>query len=423
MSVASTISASKRGLARWALPADEGARRRRDRVLAALFLLSCVVLVLRAARKDEGVLARNREFGARFLAHADPYEDPARGHRVHGPYPPSYALVTVPLALVPEPVARAGWALLQVGALAAAFALVRRWLARGWPTLAPHASVVYACALLLASRYLLRDMAGGGGNLLYGVGAAWGVELALSGRTWPGAFALALPLVLKPNLAPLTAFLLARRRFGAFAATLVAAAVLAAAPALVYGASDYAALVERWTSDLASFARAVDLNDPASVPEGFPLADTTMNQSVRESLWRAFDPATAAWLARAAVLGLLGTAGALAWRARGVRAELQALAAFLCVCVLASPISWKAHHVALLPAFAVLVASALEPRRRWLAWLLVVYDVACVLLSEELVGKDAKNQLQAWSIVTWGALALVVASAVLVLRREAPTRE
>jgi hypothetical protein len=128
-------------------PSDLEARRRRDRVLLVIAFVLAVVLVVRAARKDDGVLQRNVEFGARFLAHQDPYEDPVRGHRVHGPYPPSYALVTAPLSLLPVPLARVTWALAQVGALVAGWYLVRRWAERAWPALAVHATVVYAAAL------------------------------------------------------------------------------------------------------------------------------------------------------------------------------------------------------------------------------------------------------------------------------------
>lgn len=79
------------------LPRDAPSQRRRDQILAVLALVAAILLVLRAARKEDGVLRRNVEFGARFLAHEDPYLDARHARRVHGPYPPSYALVTAPL--------------------------------------------------------------------------------------------------------------------------------------------------------------------------------------------------------------------------------------------------------------------------------------------------------------------------------------
>jgi hypothetical protein len=120
-------------------PGAEVSRRRRDALLALLFALALALLVARAARKQGGVLERNQAFGARFLAGADPYFDPALGHRLHGPYPPSLALVAAPLALLPEGVARVAWALAQVAALVRALAHDAALDAEYWPSLAVHA--------------------------------------------------------------------------------------------------------------------------------------------------------------------------------------------------------------------------------------------------------------------------------------------
>lgn len=402
----------------WLFPSGERSRARRNRVLAVLALVAAVFLVARAVRKDDGVLARNREFGARFLERTDPYVDPVRGHRVHGPYPPSYVIVTAPLALVSENAARLGWALLQITALACTYVLMRDWTRRGWPAAEPHAPVLFALALLLASRFLLRDMAGGGGNLVYAAAALWGVELALRERALAGGALLALSLVLKPNLAPFVVFLACARRWRAVVACIAVAALLVLAPGLWYGFEAWTALVERWVADLAQFGRAVNLADAREVPDGFPLAETSMNQSVREALWRALSPATAAVLTALVSAALLLVAGVTAARARGERELRAAAALFLPVCLLISPVSWKAHHVGLLALYFVLCAEARSAGRRWLGTLLVVYYGACVLLSEELVGKEWKNTLQEMSIVTLGALALFAAG-VVVARRDA----
>lgn len=400
-------------------PSDAAARSRRDRALLWIAAILAVVLVVRAALKNDGVLVRNQEFGARFARGEDPYFDPARGHRIHGPYPPSYALVTVPLSWLPTTPARVAWASLQIGALVAAFVLVRRWLRRAWPDEAPHASVVYALALLLASRFVLRDMAGGGGNLVYATCALWGIELALAHRDLLAGFLIGVPLVLKPNLAPLVLVLVFRGRWRALIATVAFTLTLFWIPALVFGVDAYAALASRWFGDVASFARVEDFGDAAQVPGGFPVSDSTMNQSLREALDRALggEHDLAAWIARSLSALFVAIAAWFVARARGARAELLAVLAFVPLSLLISPISWKAHHAALLPLFAVLVAAAIETTRgksrRWLQVVLVVYYVSCALLSEELVGKSFKNTLQAISVVTWGALALFVVAIAL----------
>jgi hypothetical protein len=177
----------------WLLPTSPEGRSRRDRVLLVLAVLAMVVLVARAARKEAGVLQSNQEFGERFLAGGDPYVVAETGERRHGPYPPSYVLACAPLASLPTPVARVAWALLQCGALVWLYVLSRRRLASLWPRAAPHAPVVFAGAVLLVSRFLLRDMAAGGGNLIYATLTLAGLELAERGRErrggWPSRWA------------------------------------------------------------------------------------------------------------------------------------------------------------------------------------------------------------------------------------------
>ncbi len=408
---------------RWLFPDDPVRRRRRDRVLLVLGIVLAVVLVLRAARKGDSVLVRNQEWGARFVERQDPYVDTLRGGRLHGPYPPSYAIVCAPLSMLPTGVARVVWALAQIGALAATFVLLRRWTARGWPQLAPHVPVLFALALILASRYVLRDMAGGGGNLLYGTCALWGIELALGGSAVASAFLLALPLVLKPNLAPLVLALPLRGRWRAFGVTIALALVLAWLPGMWFGASGWSELWSRWGHDVAAYSAVDDLSRADQVPEGFPVDDDGMNQSLRAALGRiAGDvPGLARWSARVgALLAILAAAWACA-RARGTRAEILGVLAMLPASLLASPIAWKAHHAVLLPLFALLAASALE-RRRWsaLATFLVSYWIACGVLSEELVGKAGKAWLQRASVVTWWTIAMLAATLARARRPDGP---
>jgi Glycosyltransferase family 87 len=401
---------------RFLFPDGSFARRRRDLVLGALFLALLVFLVARASRKDGGVLVRNQAFGARFLAREDPYFDAASGQRVYGPYPPSFVLVAAPLATIPTTAARIAWGSAQALALAAAWILLRRWCRRGWPDAAPHASVAFGFALLLASRYLLRDFAGGGGNLLFAVLALAGLELAFARRDALAGVPIALSLVLKPNLAPILLFLAARKRWKALASAAIAGAALFLLPAAWYGWSGYLDLAARWAEGVVAYARLDDLGRADLVPAGMPEPEAAMNQSLREAVHRFLrppgdsgapdvhvalaSPAVAGGLARGIGALLAGLACLVAFRSREGRSEVLAALAFLPLALLLSPISWKAHHVALLPLFFALVCEAVRSGSRALAVLLAVYWVACDLLSEEIVGSAAKEVLQSLSIVT-----------------------
>ncbi len=419
-------------------PEGQEARKRRDKVLLALLVLVLLGLVLRATRKPHGVLERNQQFGARFLRGQDPYFDPARGHRIHGPYPPSLALAAAPLSLLPTPAARVVWASLQGIAILGLFFILRGWARRWWPAQAPHAAVFYAGALLLASRFLLRDTAGGGGNLLYAVLAVLGLDLHFRGREKAAGIPIGLGLALKPNLAPLLLFFAVKRKFKTPLAALGTALVLAVLPGLFFGMESYLHLWSRWGRDVFTYLSLNDLHHAALVPDGMPPAKFAMNQCLREAVHRlfrapgdsgAFDvhllllsPAAASWAARLLGLALLGATLFTASRQAKERGTVLQALAFLPLSLLLSPVTWKAHHAALLPLFFVLLLET--ARRKGRPFLLpaglVLYYLACDMASQDILGKAAKNYLQALSVVTWFCLALLLGTLYLSAAKDSP---
>ncbi len=409
-------------------PQSPRGRAGRDKVLLVVLLLLLLALVLRATRKPHGVLERNQQFGARFLQGKDPYFDPSRGHRIHGPYPPSLSLMAAPLSLLPTGTARVVWAALQGGTILGLFFLLRGWARRWWPRQAPHAAVFYAGALLLASRYILRDTAGGGGNLLYSALAVLGLDLCFRGKEKTAGIPLALGLALKPNLAPLLLFFAVKRKYRTLLSALLGALVLFLLPGLYYGMGSYLHLWSRWVSDVLAYLSLNDLHRAALVPDGMPPAKFAMNQCLREAVHRlfrppgdsgAFDvhllllsPAVASWAARLLALVLVLLTAWKASRPAGPRTRVLQALAFFPLALLLSPVTWKAHHAALLPLFFVLLLEG--ARRNWRpTWLpagLVLYYLACDMASQDILGKAAKNYLQAVSVVTWFCLALLGAT-------------
>src|SRR5690606_17613638 len=70
--------------------------------------------------------------------------------------------------------------------------------------------------------------------------------------------------------------------------------------------------------------------------------------------------------------------------------------------LLLSPISWKAHHVGLIPAFFLIGLAALQGAR-W-AWVVAVIYVPLCVLGEELVGDAGKELQQSLYLTTLGTL-------------------
>ncbi len=414
----------------------------RKGLLIALLLAATIALGIRALHKRHGSLLRNRLFASRLLFTHDLYapwdED---GRPVHAPYPPSYGLVMAPLLLPPLPVARVLWVVLQMTILV----LVLRRLGLWWESLVPARAPpawIFVLPLFLVSRYLLRDTAGGGNNLVFG-GLVFlaccrpGEERGEDRRPLLG-LGLGLVLAAKPTPLLFLFWLLLRGRLRTAAVALLSAAALHLAPILILGSEGWLEAYSRWGRGVYLYATQADLFARPAL--GFP-PFTWMNQSLRCMLVRFLGevpPALAldgplwfqglGWtpeallpIRGAATLSVLSFFLLRLSRLRGAFAEAAGPSLCFAVTLLLSPISWKAHHVRLLPAFFTICAwIALAPRtsrhRGLLLGFLTAYALACTLLSEEILrfalgsaaaGKDAKNLLQSLYLVTFGCLALL----------------
>lgn len=413
------------------------------RIWWLVWLALAVVLAGRAASRkpSRGVLLDHVEFGRRALHGEDLYgpwrsSENAEPGPLHAPYPPSFALLTVPFHLLDaafgQRAARLGWALLQLASLVALALALRELLAPRAQALA-HAGAppwrwrwqwLWLGAFLLGARFVLRDTHGGGGNAIntaLAVGAFLGAE---RGRDRTAGALLAFSLVTKPTmvwLAPV--FWLAGRRRALGWTAAWAAAFLLLAFALCRG--DLAPWARWLAGSWALMTQADPWADPAF---GFPRF-AWMNTSLRLCVARwcgevpaefaarvpggiadgiGFAAPTVAWLTRAAGAAVLAAVLAAAWRGRAAASgRLWAVAAALVATLLLSPITWKGHHVALLPALLLTLHRAVVGRDRAAATLLALWFVPCALPGGDLVGDAMDERLNSLYVVTFGDLALL----------------
>lgn len=413
-----------------------------------LWIAIAIALVARATsrRESRGVILDHLEFGRRLLHGEDVYgpwkSDPDAPIRpLHAPYPPSFGLLTMPFAVLDAALgtraARAAWALLQLGCLLAA-ALAMRSLAA--PRAPPPAATQQRIAtrswqllcigtFVLGLRFVLRDMHGGGGNIInlgLCLGAFW---LAERQRPAAAGLLLAFSLVTKPTqlwLLPVFWLLGHRRTLGW---TVLSAAMFVLLTALLQRLE-----LAPWWRWIEGSWRLGTQPDPFAVPAlDFPPFEW-MNQSLRCALARWFgevpeqyaarvlvgmppglgwSTTAVAWLVRGSSLAALWLVLSTAWRARHhATARLWTFAAALVLSVLLSPLSWKAHHVALLPVLLLLLQRTVASsgaRRGWLIALLLGWTVCC-LPGGDLVGDDRSEWLNSLYIVTaWDVLLLLVA--------------
>ena len=424
---------------------------RAQRLWLVVWLLIGAVLLARATARPEtrGVILDHLEFGRRLWTGADvhgPWKpDPAAPVLpLHAPYPPSFGLLTGPFAavdaLLGHRAARGAWALLQLGCLVWIARVLRERLLAA-PTLAPPGAatpavlppasprwhLLWLLTALLSLRFLLRDLHGGGGNLINLALCLSAFAAAERGHAGRAGLLLAFSLVTKPTMVWLLPvfWLLGHRR--AIAATVAGAAAFVMLT-LVLQRFDVAPWT-RWLS--GSYALATQADAFADPAFDFPDFEW-MNQSLRCALARwlgdvpaefaakvewgvwpglGLSVATVQWITRAVSAALSALVLWTAWRARGTPgARLPAFAAALALSLLLSPLSWKAHHVALLPILFLLVHRAVVARSRGTWWLLGAWLVCCQL-GGDLVGDAADEWGNSLYVVTaWdvGLLAIAV---------------
>lgn len=419
---------------------------RANRIWLVVWILAAVVLVARATsrREAKGVILDHVEFGRRLWLGEDVY-GPWRSDvdaplaPLHPPYPPSFGLMTMPCALVAEVAgmraARAMWALVQIGCLVW-IARVLRDLLTGRAEHAPPAAndgraanwhLIWLLGALLLLRFLLRDMHGGGGNVINLALCLAAFADAERGKPLRAGLLLGFSLATKPTqlwLLPMFAVFGRWRALGWTAATGFGCVLVT----LALQRFDVAPWL-RWIEGTWALATQSDaFADPAL---GFPKFEW-MNQSLRCALARwlgevppefaakvawgvprglGFVQATVAMVTRIVSVSLLALTLVVGWRARrNAMGRMWAFAGALVLSVLLSPLSWKAHHMALAPVVVLLVHRALQRRERWI-WALFAGWVLCCQLGADLVGDAADEWGNSVYVVTAWDLALLVVAA------------
>ena len=395
----------------------------RDRwIMLVAAVILAAVLVPRATRSQGGSMRRTWLFADKVAHGVDPYtvDDP---RNLHVPYPPSYGIIMAPLSVLPLAAARALWAVLQVIALAGLVVLCLSWFRSMSGGPAPPLWLV-AGAFALVARYLWRDTAGGGGNLVFGALVAMaclrpGEAPGEDRHPWRGAL-LGIVLAAKPTPVLFLGWLWLRGRHRSFAVAIATAVALHMSPMLTLGAESWWAVETRWIEGVWRFATQPDLfADPAlsfprfswmhqslryclarycgTVPDEFVLVNPLFFQGI------GMGTAAIGGIRLLASVLLVGVTAMLLWRRRRATSawvEIGGVAAIICLTLLLSPITWKSYHVQLFPAFFAMLAL----RRRSVSVGLALYFVACVALAPWLIGRQGKEVLQSLYVVTFGAL-------------------
>jgi alpha-1,2-mannosyltransferase len=344
------------------------------------------------------------------------------------PYPPFWAVAHAPLTLLPRHAAQVLLYPLIAVALFVLLETLSRLSERELPIGAKGAFWVSAAAVLLASRFVVRDAPECGVNLAL-VALSWlGVALWMRRREAWGGCVLGFAIALKCTPALFLPYFVLKRQWKMVAATTAATAVFTLSPILIMGPSQYARTMTFWfTHAWEGFANP----DPSMGVLG---DEQLQNVSLRPALARflmhlpsghrsRFDhplsvdffdlsPVAAGVVVKLLLLALVA---GIAWQFRrrvAERSNLQVLwecATVSVLILLLSPITWGQHCVGVIPMlYLYLRAHACGiSHARWMYRGMAAYAALTLGLNRAFIGKEMTWLLDSYRLPTWCLLVLL----------------
>jgi hypothetical protein len=372
--------------------------------------------------KPRGDFSRHWEFGRRFVVDEFLYAD-----GLDVPYPPFFAVAYAPLSLLPLRVAKPLLFLVGFAALAGLLWILDALSKKALPLSRERLFWVAAATLLVTSRFISRDFADGGQNLVL-LGLTWcAIYLWKIGRDIFAGASLGLAIALKCTPVLFVAYFAWKRQWKFAAASLLFAAAFTLTPALRQ--STYPMHMQTWFD---AVYQGVKQSDPSVGVLG---PEELQNKSLRPALARYLmhlsadapgridspgyidfldlQPRTAGIIIKIVLFILLG---AVIWLLRHPFAGrddpmvVWECATISLLTLLYSPITWGQHCVATIPALYLLLRSIAAGHTfpRWMYWTLGGVAFVVLFANRSIVGRDLSLLLESYHLVTFSLLALLV---------------
>jgi hypothetical protein len=317
-------------------------------------------------------------------------------------YLPAFAVLAIPAALLPLPVAKAIWFGVTVALIPVLLALSLGLL----PERRRPAWILALVTLVAMAKFYGHELVLGQINVLFAVVIVAAVQALAGGRAALGGMLIALAVVIKPYAVLFVPWLAAQRALGAllFAAAGLTATLLLPIP--LYGPGRTIALHADWWRTVTESTAPNLLN-----------ADN-VSLAAMYAKWIG-SGVTAASLATVSAIVLLGVA-AIGFLQRQPVARPEGLEAALLLTLipLLSPQGWDYVFLIATPAVVYIanydrdLGSALRVAT-WLALAIVAFTLY------DVMGRQLYGRFMAWSLVSVCYLVVIVALAALRARRVA----
>lgn len=391
--------------------------------MAVIALAVAIVISqwVRIIQRPDGDFYLHWVFGLRFRLGAFLY---AAG--MHRPYPPFWALACTPLTLLPMPLMRALLYPLGLVPLAALIVMLHRRTRPFMPLPWPRLFWATTLGLALASRFLIRELPECGANLMIFALAWGGFHCWSRRRDVLGGASLGLAIALKCTPALFVLYFAWKRQWRIVAASTIAALVFTLSPMLWMGPHAFLNHARFWLGTVYQGA-----TEPHPL-RGVLGDEEPYNLSLRPALgrylvhlppnhvgypWRLdvldLDPVLAGRIIRVVMLALLGVVAVVISPRVGRRDGLVAAweaAAVAILMLLLSPITWRQHCVAVLPACLLLSRTWISRGLpRTLIGLTLGYALLVIVLDRGVIGPALTLRLDSLG-VTAAALLLLLAA-------------
>jgi alpha-1,2-mannosyltransferase len=376
--------------------------------------------------KARGDFLLHYEFGRRLRTGEFLYTN-----GMHLPYPPFWAMLFAPFSFLPVRVAMPLFFVVGFVALVALLVVLRNLTRDRFSLKEGDTFWLVTATLVLLSRFVLRDFADGGENLLI-VALTWGgIYFFVKRKPLPGGALLGLAIALKLTPLLFAGYFVLKRQWVAALSTFAFATLFFISPALIQGRATFIDHLKFWKANVVA---GMSHPDPSVGVLG---PDELANKSLRPMLTRylmklpeghpgrfpgaahidflQLSPATAGLIIKAVtyvsflvIMGLFCVGGA----DLDTTAFLRECAIINILMLLYSPITWGEHCVALIPALYLICLRycAGKPVAPWINRAMAVVAFILIVVNRSIITKWPSELAESYHVITLCMIALAAVS-------------
>jgi hypothetical protein len=367
---------------------------------AAAFLIAVAALGAFAVRASDSMADFEVYWrGASRAAAAEPLYRAGDEH-YRFKYFPAFAVLTIPVGMIPLPAAKAVW----FTASALMLALLVQWSLDALPDRRRAVAVLAAATVAVLGKFYGHELVLGQVNVLFATLAVCALLAMKSGHERRAGICLAFTIAIKPYGVLFLPWLAARRKAASMTAALVTLAALMILPVPLYGIAGTIALYLDWWATVTETTPSTLLN-----PDNVSFASAYAKWIDPGVLSRALASMTAV-----AAVGIV----ALTFRYRGGLSFPDAIegSALLLLIPLVSPQGWDYVLVLATPG-VVLLVNYLDRLPRALRAVTVAAGVTMGLSVFDLLGRAAYSRFMELAVITLCASVLLTALCAVRIRR------